>query len=413
MGKTYQNIPIATPDILREIVAEVSSNLASESSLDIAQVSFMHGTLLDINNELASKSKNPNEKGVTFPLVIFLYKSDEKFTDKYNSTLELEILICTGTKPTYSNDDRYTNNFLPILYPIYAELKEAIGRSKYFWGYKKTFLHTKTDLPHAGQESTNGPVAYNFSVPIDAIMLSNVNLKVSRPKCAYVAPNLCVLTPCPYGLELYDYTIFKNVTFDGIGTDTITASVNEYAYLYGSGGLPAPFAPEINFKGFGGYTEMDAPTAPATVPFTASFNIASLPGDGEYIGEIRFGTAHVQFYYKVEAGIIIKLMTLIVQDADFSVLCADFPAYPVTINSQVTIESYTTEPPVLDRYVLDIFGVNKVDTSFSLTDAHELETVTTLVHMGANQSITNTYYAGSHTAIENKSIYKTRCKTQF
>jgi hypothetical protein len=418
MSSTYSHIPLAISDIFRLIVAQVSANLASDDTLNIGQISFMHGTLMDINNQLASKERNPNKKGITFPMVLFLYKADENFIDKYNDEISVEMLICTSTKKEYSNDDRYSINFLPVLYPIYAELKSVIGKSRFFWGYKRKFQHTKTDLPHAGQESANGPAAYNFSTPIDAIMLSNMKLKVAIRPLEMAPPNYCQFTACPYGREIWHKNIFKNVSFTGAGDTVITATVNSYEWLNATGGLPAPFSPEIDWQGDQTFVPM---TAAADGKFTSSFNTATGYGPGTYFPVIRHGAARVEFYYKIVTTVVTKMTDLITQSVSLNLDCRNDPDYPFTVVSSHRMAIQTTgvipvgqeEHPIIVGYQLEVFGTQKVNETFTETFDREDTTTGTTGYLSATESINNKYLYGGQTPLTNTSIFKTRCKTTF
>jgi len=415
MGKTYKNTPVALPDIFRPIVAEVSANLASESSLNIDQVSFIHGTLLDISSELQSWAKDPTKKDIVFPLVCLLYKAEEKFVDEHEPNISPDILICTNTKTDYNNNDRYEINFKPILYPIYAELKAVIAKSSMFSGYNKKFKHTKVDLPHAGQESAQGNVAYELQDVIDGVYMKGVELKVATKKCAYIQPNICVLTPCKYGLDWYFYTIFKNVTFSGVETAIITASVNEWGHLDNTVpmALPLPWAPEIDWQGDGNFQPMTAGATPVD-PWTSSFNVTTGYGNGSYRGVIKNGNAQVEFYYKVFNNSVIQLMDSITQDIDFSIACADYPNYPVTVDASASFVKAASEPYILNGYGLQIFGVTKATLTFPVTASVTKQVVTTLDHGQSNQSVINNFsYNGGQSPLQQISIIKTRCKTSF
>lgn len=415
MGKTYKHTPIALPDIFEQIVSEVQTNLASESSLSIPQVNFKHGTMMDISAELVADSKSTTKKLIRYPLVCLIYKADEKFVDEYEPEITVDLLVCTATQKTYSNDQRYDINIKPVIYPIYAELKSVISKSNMFWGYKKGSDHTKIDLPHAGQESAQGNTAYDLQDVIDGLMIKALKLKVAVTKCPAPARNLCLLTPCPYGLDLFFYTVFKNVTFSGLSSDTIKASVNDWLHLDNTVpmALPLPWSPEIDWQGDGNFQAMTAPTAPDT-NWTSSFNVTTGYGPGTYRGIIKNGNAQVEFFYKVLAGLVVSLMDEITQDIEFSIACADAPAYPATISASAHISKVITEPSILNGYSLQVFGITKATQTFTETDTIDKTVTTTLVHGDSNQSIINNFsYAGGQSPLQQISIYKTRCKTSF
>jgi hypothetical protein len=319
-------------------------------------------------------------------------------------------VVCDSEK-TYLSQERNDNSYIPTLYPIYAELCSVIADSGYFLGYNNPFTHTKRDLYHIGNETSNGKDGYLLPDTLDGLIIEGTSLKLNlQPMCAYREPNLCELTPCAYGLETYEYNIFENVTFEGLGTAIITATVNEYLYLYGGGGLPAPYLPEIDWQGDGTWVDMTTITGGG---FTKTFNTAGGYGDGFYIGVIRFGSASVEFYYKVLGGVIVKMVTLIDQEFEYSVLCADFPAYPATMRTAITWDKAVTESYTMTGYELRIFGVSKYTDTFAATATHTDTVETTLTHMALDQTVKNIYGFGSQSPLTMTSIYKTRCKTSF
>lgn len=412
MGKTYKHIPIALPDIFAQIVSEVETNLASESSLDIPQVNFKHGTMLDIAAELVADSKSPEKKLVRYPLVCLIYKADEKFVDEFEPEINVDILICTATQKTYSNDQRYTTNIKPIIYPIYAELKSVISKSKYFWGYKKGFDHTKIDLPHAGQESAQGNVAYELQDVIDGLMMKGLKLKVAVSKCPAPFRNLCLLTPCDFGREAFYVNVFKNVTFTGLGTSRIEASVNDYFYLDSSGGLPAPFAPEIDWGDGSPLASMTVPSPPNLVPFTSGLNVAPL-ADGFYLGRISFNSSDVQFYYKIASGLVVKLTSLVTMNYEIDLDCALYPDNVVNSDITYTISKVDAESNIINGYEYDLFGVNKVNQSFSAVGTITKVNDYTNDFLGGNFTLSHGVDYGGQAPMLNRLQIKTRCKTSF
>ena len=128
MAATYTIQPLSIPAIFEALVSEVSTNLASAT---IPQVSFRHGTWLDILKELTVDSNSPTEavKNGKYPLVCLIHQFDEKPFDSISETTNLTLIIVTSSTIDATTDARYTDNFIPILYPIYAELKQVVADS--------------------------------------------------------------------------------------------------------------------------------------------------------------------------------------------------------------------------------------------------------------------------------------------
>ena len=415
MAATYTIQPLSIPAIFEALVSEVSTNLASAT---IPQVSFRHGTWLDILKELTVDSNSPTEavKNGKYPLVCLIHQFDEKPFDSISETTNLTLIIVTNSTIDATTDARYTDNFIPILYPIYAELKQVIADSMYFLGYNQNFSHIKRDLTHAGQSGEDGNTAYKLPDVLDGLLMTNIDLKVNLdPICDAPERNVCLLTDCPNGREAYFQNIFKNVTFSGLNTDTITASVNDFYFLDASGGLPAPFEPEIDWQGDGTYVAM---AGSGVGPFTASFDVTTGYGAGFYTGVIKFGDAYVTFYFKVKDGLVSKMTTLISQDWDIDLECSNYPNYPITIDTTHTMELYNPEVipvgqeelPIMVGYELVIFNVTKDTDTFSAVLTYTASTTTTTAYAG-NYNIDNKFSYGGQSPLTQRSIIKTRCIT--
>lgn len=422
MGKTFDTTPISIKSYFEEIVGIISDNLSTDTdfSEDIPQVSFKHGTWADICNELMNDNVDPNKKSIKYPLICLIYKTDEKYLDRRHNSFEVDLLICTNSDRNLTNDRRYEDKYDTILMPIYAELKAVLSNYKKFIGYNQRFEHTKTDLPKAGSESGDQK-GTNLADIIDGIYLKGCRFIAANDLLDYTAPNLCELTSCPYGIDLYFYTVFKEVVISGLNGSTLSVSVNDWDHLDATVpmALPAPFAPEIDWYGDSNFVPL---TAGATVsdPFTGSkANIGVQYGDGVFRGVIKNGNASVEFYYKVLGGQIVKLTTEIRQSIEFSILCADFVqygSYPFTITGYMKMEKVNTEPSILSAYELTTFGVSKANETYGSPFVDEIDETTesSLLLGDSNQTIVNNFsYNGGQSPLQSISIFKTRCKTEF
>jgi len=412
MAATYTISPISIPSIFEAIVSTVSDNLAS---VTIPQVSFRHGTWIDILDELTVDSNSPDNdvKNKKYPLVCLIHQFDEKPFDAQSEDAEFTLIIVTRSTATMRTDARYTDNFIPILYPIYAELKQVISDSRYFLGYNQAFSHTKRDLTHAGQESANGNVAYKLPDVLDGLLMANIKLRVNLdPICEPATPNLCLLTPCPYGREAYYENCIKDVSFEGLEGSIIRVSLNDYYFVDSSGGLPPPFAPYIDWGTGGAAIAMIDPTPPLTVPFTSSLNV-SLLADGFYLGRIYFDDSDVQFYYKVTAGVVVKLTTSIVIDYSFDLTCADYPNNVIDSSITYTMAKIDGEADIIVGYEYDLFGTNIINETFSAVGTITKTNTDTNNFTGGNYTIIHKIDRGGQTHLNNTLQIKTQCKTEF
>lgn len=95
----------------------------------------------------------------------------------------LFLVIINNTQEEYSSKERYENNIIPILYPLFEELKKKIKSSKYFIGvYPKINLKRK-EMPFWGSTSKYGNIKNITNDPLDAIQIRITELKIDSKKC--------------------------------------------------------------------------------------------------------------------------------------------------------------------------------------------------------------------------------------
>jgi len=140
---------------------------------------YMYGHRLELVNRLKEKDKDSVYKYQKYPLIALRMDINEVNSgDLINYSLNLAILNYTEKK--YNAEDRMTNVFKPILYPIYErffiELRES---GLFFWDkYQDKPDHTKVDRPYWGVSDSEKNSALIFADPLDAIEI--IDLKISR-----------------------------------------------------------------------------------------------------------------------------------------------------------------------------------------------------------------------------------------
>ena len=361
MAKTYKNNAISVPQIFEEIVNEVSANLSSDADLQIPYVKFRHGTWLDILNELTIDSAHPNDaiKNEKYPLVCLIHQFDEKYTSNEVDDIDVTLVIVCNSTATKTTADRYSDNFLPILYPIYQELKQVIADSYHFLGYNSKFSHSKRDLIHAGQESADGNTAYKLPDVLDGILMGNIKLKVNVTSYCINVPSPCSLTPCPKGLENGYVNIINAITIlVPAGTGDLLIMISNFTY-YNGAASGAPFIPTLDW-GDGSPTQLILPYVSETK------NFSGVP-DGVYIGSVTFEGSSIQFYYHVVGGFIIENSSSIFMGIVNGLACEDYPNYPFEIQAIHNIDKNLQPNELIEEVTLNLFGNEVFNEVYSPT----------------------------------------------
>lgn len=180
MGKTYQYLPVSIPEIFRDIVTTVSTNLAAEDSLNIPAVYFRCETWLELVAHLTVDAKHPDYANTRYPLIALIRNYDEKFTDDNGyADVSLNLIIVTRSTADKKSQQREDDNYIPILRPIYSEFMECIKNSRKFANYFDTMpTHTKTESFVLGKEGNKGNTAYSLPDVVDGIIVTDLRLKV-------------------------------------------------------------------------------------------------------------------------------------------------------------------------------------------------------------------------------------------
>lgn len=163
-------------DIFEDLVAEVSAVLGFP-------VYYQHGSLLEINQNLAQMSQSTTFKSQKFPLVALLHDYPRNKGGQFEQ-VRLTILIATNTLAEYKADKRLEVNFKPILDPIYNELLKQIHLNNNFLTTSSLRLsHTKIDHYYYGTEGPSGHSATRFNDLVDCIEIRDLELSIYAKNC--------------------------------------------------------------------------------------------------------------------------------------------------------------------------------------------------------------------------------------
>jgi len=144
---------------------------------------YMYGHRLEINNRLVAKSKG-DYKYQLYPLIALRMDFEEEVTGglwSYN----LNLAILNRTEKHYNAEERYTNVFKPILYPLYEAFMNKLKiAGKFQWeGVQTLPPHTKIDRPYYGTSSEEQNVKNIFSDTLDAIEILNLRITSRIKRC--------------------------------------------------------------------------------------------------------------------------------------------------------------------------------------------------------------------------------------
>ena len=174
---------IAVVSVFAEIVSEVERLYKLKTGVGTDTVMFMHGHPNEVNQQLIDLSTVTT--GVKrYPFICLLQDFTETGGSDYVECKDLHVLIANITDPTYVASQRYTYNFLPVLYPLYDLLLYAIAtNTKVKESEAGRIQHEKTDRLMWGKSGVYGSNGQIFSDRIDAIEITRLQIGLKKSHC--------------------------------------------------------------------------------------------------------------------------------------------------------------------------------------------------------------------------------------
>lgn len=131
---------------------------------------YDYGVPLEIVNKLKLKSDATKK----YPLIWYLIDGSVKqeVGTKYTGC-NITLVICNETNSSFSAKQRYENNFVPVLRPLYDALMIRFKKSLLVRSHER-FPHNYYENLFWGKEGLYGHVGNVFDDKVDAIIIENL-----------------------------------------------------------------------------------------------------------------------------------------------------------------------------------------------------------------------------------------------
>lgn len=184
MSYYYNFLPPDIPEIISEVAAQTSDNLASYlDNLGVGLsygISFKHDTWMKIQDSILVEKQNKNYKNKQYPLIMLIEDIQQDVSDRsFNGVkAKLDLLIVCPSKAEYYGEQRRLNSYVPVLRPIYAEFMTELAKHIKIKGY----LGKNGYYPHQYREMYNmgtneGKTAYKLPDYLDGIEIRDLDLQ--------------------------------------------------------------------------------------------------------------------------------------------------------------------------------------------------------------------------------------------
>ena len=191
-----RNVDYKSREII-EIIADVVKETAIGCTLSVIDykgncqsvecppINYTFGNAQYVKDRLDELSKTPEGNDLKFPLIaLFCPFSEKRDSPDYYSMAKVNILIACSTMREWSNEQRRETSFENVLRPIYRRFLESlINDGRFDFGYDECIVHDYSENYSYGRYGARTGTGDAVSEPIDAINISNLELKVKQPNC--------------------------------------------------------------------------------------------------------------------------------------------------------------------------------------------------------------------------------------
>lgn len=179
-------------EILADVVKSASDNctltVMDESGepreIPCPDINYVFGNAQYVKERLDELSRTPIGNEMKFPLIaLFCPFTEQRNTVDYYTKGKVRMLIAYSSMQQWSNEQRLQTSFQNILRPIYRAFLEALhddGRFDFGYGVPQ---HEYSENYSYGRYGALTATGEQVSEPIDAINISNLELKVKHKNC--------------------------------------------------------------------------------------------------------------------------------------------------------------------------------------------------------------------------------------
>lgn len=157
----------------------------TSEAIECPEINYIFGNAQYVKDRLDAMSKAVTTNDVKFPLIaLFCPFKEQRNIPEYFSKATVQVLIACSSSKEWSNEERLVLSFQNILRPIYERLKaELLADGRIDFGYKDLIPHEYSENYSYGRYGAHTGTGDALSEPIDAINISNLELKIKNPSC--------------------------------------------------------------------------------------------------------------------------------------------------------------------------------------------------------------------------------------
>lgn len=154
-------------------------------AIQCPEINYTFGNAQYVKDRLDELSKTAKGNELKFPLIaLFCPFNEQRNSPDYYTRAKVRILIAHSSLQQWSNEQRLETSFRNVLRPIYSSFLEALKEDgRLDFGYDEQIAHEYSENYSYGRYGAYTGTGEQVSEPIDAINISNLELKVKLPNC--------------------------------------------------------------------------------------------------------------------------------------------------------------------------------------------------------------------------------------
>ncbi len=154
-------------------------------TIECPMINYTFGNSQYVKERLDELSKTPEGCDMKFPLIaLFCPFNEKRNSEDYYSLAKVNIVIACSTRREWSNEQRRKTSFENVLRPIYRRFIQSLkDDGRFDFGYNECVAHDYSENYSYGRYGAYTSTGDTVSEPIDAINITNLELKVKQPNC--------------------------------------------------------------------------------------------------------------------------------------------------------------------------------------------------------------------------------------
>lgn len=158
-----------------EIFSDIATNIG---------VNYDYGSFKEVQKRLIEKGKDSVQRTDKFPLMILTTPIVETrgTEQKYLATVNVNLTLVAETSKDYTTQERLTNIYKPVLYPLFDSLMAELTNMEYF----DTNDYSRLEYTYTDFFYYSGSAAYEqnkLAYVLDAITIENLELNLLNQNC--------------------------------------------------------------------------------------------------------------------------------------------------------------------------------------------------------------------------------------